>query len=100
MLGLGGLAQACNGIKLLFTLHTAAGLWISELALNELPEEPGPGCEEGERSLRWGDRQLIPAAPAKSAEVCPTVWVGTGSPLPTESWLVVRMDLSGREQFK
>lgn len=23
MLGLGGLAQACNGIKLLFTLHTA-----------------------------------------------------------------------------
>lgn len=53
MLGLGGLAQACNGIKLLFTLHTAAGLWISELALNELPEEPGPGCEEGKRSLRW-----------------------------------------------
>lgn len=43
MLGLGGLAQACNGIKLLFTLHTAAGLWISELALNELPEEPGSG---------------------------------------------------------
>ena len=43
MLGLGGLAQACNGIKLLFTLHTAVSLWISELALNELPEEPGSG---------------------------------------------------------
>lgn len=48
----GGLVQTCNGIKLLFTLRAAVRLWLSELALNELPEEPQSGSDKREISLQ------------------------------------------------